>query len=78
MVLECVGAPDVSDRRLPVPVPALVHDAREIRAPLGRHRKVPGPEGVSAESLDIEHGCSACARMWIGHLLRRLRRSLAA
>ena len=50
MILEGIRPADVPNYRPRIPVPALVHDTGEVRAPLSRRRDVPGPQGVRPES----------------------------
>lgn len=71
MVLEGVRPPDVPNHRLRVPVPALVHDACEIRAALGRCRDVAGPQRVRSEGRGIQAGRR---RMPLEHVRDGLRR----
>lgn len=56
MPLEGVRAPDVADHRPSIPVPALIHDAGEIRAALSYGRDVTSPERVRPERRGIEPG----------------------
>ena len=56
MILEGIGTSDVADDSSGVPVPALIHDAHEISATLGRGGDIAGPQAVSPESRGIVSG----------------------
>jgi hypothetical protein len=56
VILEGIGTSDVADDSSGVPVPALIHDAHEIGATLGRGGDIAGPQAVSPESRGIVSG----------------------
>jgi hypothetical protein len=56
MILEGVRAADIGDDRARVPMPAQIHDAREIHAPARGFSDVPGPQGVRPKGRGVEPG----------------------